>query len=372
MARPSSTAGPATWTSWSSRAISACSVEPPGAVGFVRLPSQGYGSHLFLISYEYDSDRWLKLDVVTELAFGPSFAWRIADAAGVLERTHRAAAAGAWVLAEADAFWALLLHGLLDKGALDEAKRARLGELTFAARVEFVSATRDGGPLARKLGPLLPEGWDLAGVIDAVEGGQWDRLDGLGRELAVGLGRRKRARAARTRFDRSVARRLARLARVRKPRGLTLALVGDLAQVGRAAAELGAAVPMPFHSLVLPARPRSPVRGLRIRLQRGTGLVVYRATELRDVPARRRWPLDLLSCPPPDLVILLDSSRSSAPASEAPGIHRDPGLRTDVHTVDARLRLGVIRRSIARLVWDRLADRWNALDGDPQNRKRSS
>ena len=194
-------------------------------MGFVRLPSQGYGSHLFLIAYDRDTDRWLKLDVVTELAFGPAFAWRFPGTAGILGR--RRAIGPVSVLAEGDAFWALLLHGLLDKRRLDDAKRARLDELAAAAR--------DRGPLARALGPLLPGGWDLDHVVDAVEHREWDRLDDFGHELAAGLRRRHRLETARRRVGGPVSRRVTRLLRVARPRGLTVALVGDRALVRRAA-----------------------------------------------------------------------------------------------------------------------------------------
>ncbi|MEO8229718.1 MAG: hypothetical protein ABI628_08145 [Chloroflexota bacterium] len=322
------------------------------AHGFVRLPAQGYGSHLFLIAYDRDSDRWLKLDVVTELAFGPAFAWRFPGTAGILGR--RQAIGATSVLADGDAFWALLLHGLLDKRRLDEAKRQRLGELAAAAR--------DRGPLARALEPLLPDDWDTDRIVDAVERGEWERPDDLGRELAAVLRRRDRIKSARGRIARPVARRATRLVRVARPRGLTVALVGDPALVRRAATELGATIPMPVRSLAMSPHSQSFRRGLRIRLHRGTGLVVYSANELADLPARRGTPADLLSCPPPDLVIVLDPPRPSAPVDEALGICPTAGARSDVSTVDATLPAGEIRRSIAGLVWDRLTDRWNALD----------
>jgi hypothetical protein len=320
--------------------------------GFVRLPAQGYGNHLFLIAYDRDTDRWLKLDVVTELAFGPAFAWRFPGTAGILGRRRSIGSTN--VLADGDAFWALLLHGLLDKGSLDEAKRSRLGELAAAAR--------DRGPLARALEPLLPDGWDTDGIVDAVERGEWGRLDDLGRELAAVLRRRDRLETVRGRIGGLVARHATRLVRVARPRGLTVALIGDEALVRRAATALGATVPMPVRSLAMPLRSRSFARGLRIRLQRGTGLVVYGASDVAHLPARRGPPADLLSCPPPDLVIVLDPSRPWGSAGEAQGIRPTPGVRSDISTVDGTLPAEEVRRSIAGLVWDRLADRWNALD----------
>lgn len=326
------------------------------AHGFRRLPAQGYGSHVFLIAYDRDTDRWLKLDIVTELAYGPAFAWRFPGTAGILGRRRSMGVAN--VLAEGDAFWTLLLHGLLDKHALDESKRLRLSELAREGR--------DRGPLARALGPRLPDGWDVDQVVDAVEHGEWDRLEDLGRALAAGLRRRHRAETVRRRVTGPVARRVTRLVRVARPRGLTVALVGDKALVKRAAAELGETVPMSVRSLGNPPSWQSLGRGIRIRLQRGNGLVVYRAASLADLPERRDSgrgaPGDLLSCPPPDLVVCLDPSRPSASTGEAPRIGPTPGAGPDIWTVDATLPEGEVRRSIAGLVWDRLADRWDALD----------
>jgi hypothetical protein len=322
----------------------------------MRLPSQGFGSHLFLISYDRETDRWLKLDIVTELAFGPDFAWRFPGTAGILGRRRPLGAAS--VLADGDAFWALLLHGLLDKGTLDESKRLRLTELAREGR--------DRGPLARALGLRLPDGWDVDQVVDAVEHGEWERLDVFGRQLAARLRRLDRFETARMRVTRPVGRRVTRLLRVGRPRGLTVALVGDRALVKRITTELGATIPMPVRSLAAPPRTRSLVRGLRIRLQRGTGLVIYRAASVADLSGRtgswRGRPADLLSCPPPDLVIILDPSRPSVPVGDAPGIRPTPGDRSDISTVDATLPEGEVRRSIAGHVWDRLADRWDALD----------
>src|SRR5574337_1582615 len=39
-------------------------------LGFLALPSWGYAPHHFFITYDQGSDGWIKLDVVTEVAFG--------------------------------------------------------------------------------------------------------------------------------------------------------------------------------------------------------------------------------------------------------------------------------------------------------------
>ncbi len=38
--------------------------------GFVCLPVRGYHPHHFFVTYDHTGDRWLKLDVVTEIAYG--------------------------------------------------------------------------------------------------------------------------------------------------------------------------------------------------------------------------------------------------------------------------------------------------------------
>ena len=40
------------------------------AAGFARIPASGHGSHRFYVSYDPSEDRWIDLDVVTDVAFG--------------------------------------------------------------------------------------------------------------------------------------------------------------------------------------------------------------------------------------------------------------------------------------------------------------
>ena len=60
-------------------------------LGFARLPAWGFASHRFYLGYDPGTDVWLKLDVVTELAFGPWFSLRAETA----PRAAFAAAGGA-------------------------------------------------------------------------------------------------------------------------------------------------------------------------------------------------------------------------------------------------------------------------------------
>ena len=141
-----------------------------GRLGFARLPAPGHATHRFLIAYDGATDTWLKLDVVTELAFGPSFAYRLPSVAtgSCLDRRQRIGSA--YALDPRDGFWAGLLHGLLDKPRIEDAEIARLQGMAEPAR--------EVGPLARAVARLLPSGWSTDAVIDAVVA---DDRDGLRR-----------------------------------------------------------------------------------------------------------------------------------------------------------------------------------------------
>lgn len=132
-----------------------------------RLAAPGRGTHGFHLAYDAAADAWLKLDVVTELEFGAHQELTTRAAAAVLERRRRR---GAVVLpAPADAFWALLLHELLDKRAL---RAERAGELAaLAAR-----ARRDDSPLAAVVEAACPPGWSAVRIAETAAAGRVDEL----------------------------------------------------------------------------------------------------------------------------------------------------------------------------------------------------
>jgi hypothetical protein len=107
---------------------------------------------------------------------------------------------------------------------------------------------------------------------------------------------------------------------------------------------------------------------VRRRLRLADGLVVDRAETLADLgldhggsPARRNRRAETLSSPAPDLVIVLDPARG--PGSGGAEESRPPEWAGSViETVDASLPGERLRRAVGRLVWSRLADRWNAMD----------
>jgi hypothetical protein len=125
--------------------------------------------------------RFLELDIGSDVAFGPSghFAvnWlrpalRTGAAAGMLARRRQ----GPLSLPDPDdAFWALLLHCVLDKGAVAPRHRARLAELAMQARPD--------GVLGRVVSAHCPPGWDAERVLTAARDGRWSALVTRGAQL---------------------------------------------------------------------------------------------------------------------------------------------------------------------------------------------
>lgn len=363
-------------------------------LGFAPLPAWGYGSHAFFLTYDASGDLWLKLDVVTELAFGPAFSLATGAEREVL--TRRRYVNGVPVPAPDDAFWALLLHELLDKqGPVGRDEAARLAELAREGGEE--------GPLARLVQRLCPPEWSAEGISSAVERGDWASLAGLAPRLAAAW-RRHASADVRTRlFAAALARRTRKWLRFGRRRGLGVALLGpDGAGKSTVATEVGRSFYFPVRSVYmgLYQRPPGPVParaaprgGLPRRLARQWGRWLEGAYHRRRgrlvlfdrysyealVPGRnrpstrgrvRRWLLGH-SCPPPDLVVLLDAPAELLYARK--GEH-DVALlerqreayralvtrlpRTAV--VDGSRDVDVVRRDVIGAIWNEYARRWSA------------
>src|SRR3990172_2870757 len=97
-------------------------------LSFRRLPSGGYAPHHFFVAYDRDSQAWLKLDVVTEVAYGrPIPALRTALGDHCL--SHRRRSGPVFVPAPEDELVTLLLHCVLDKECFAPTRRRRLQAL---------------------------------------------------------------------------------------------------------------------------------------------------------------------------------------------------------------------------------------------------
>ncbi|QDG61821.1 hypothetical protein [Pseudarthrobacter sp. NIBRBAC000502771] len=112
-----------------------------GSAGFCRVVAWGHGSHRFYFCYSVEEGAWIKLDVVSELAFGSCQQWRTPWAARCLRRRTRHGSY--WLPDAADQAWLLLLHLFMDKG---EIAQGRQEAAQSAAKV-----AADGGRIAESV-----------------------------------------------------------------------------------------------------------------------------------------------------------------------------------------------------------------------------
>ena len=99
-------------------------------IGLCRVRATGHGSHRFYFGYSDSGELWLKLDIVSDISFGPFQQWRTPLAPGCLE--GRVRNGDLWMPAPADQAWLQLLHLALDKG---EIQPQREGTALAAAAV---------------------------------------------------------------------------------------------------------------------------------------------------------------------------------------------------------------------------------------------
>jgi thymidylate kinase len=187
------------------------------AEGFLHVPARG--AHHSFVGYDAATSRFLELDVESDVDFGPSGH----PAVNWLRPTLRTGAAQALLANRCrqgpltlpdpdDAFWALLLHCIVDKGAVAERHRARLVELAVQARPD--------GFLGRVVSAHCPPGWSAEQLLAAAGAGRWAELVALGAQLPGRATTAGRAAA----FGRGL-RRLATATRSRR-RGLSVAVMG--------------------------------------------------------------------------------------------------------------------------------------------------
>jgi hypothetical protein len=141
-------------------------------LGYVPLRAWGRGPHHFFVAYDEASARRVKLDVVTQLAYGRYQEVRTAAAAGCLARRRHVG--GLALLSPGDAFWALLLHCVLDREAFSAAHRGRLLELAGEADCDL--------ELANIADAALAGGGGAATVLELVRAEDWTALTTIAKE----------------------------------------------------------------------------------------------------------------------------------------------------------------------------------------------
>lgn len=362
-----------------------------GQLGFAAVPAWGYGSHGFFVAYDASSDVWIKLDVVTELAFGSDYALATGAETECLERRRRVD--GLPVLSDDDAFWTLLLHRILDKGDVGPRDAARLPLLAEGARTDST--------LARTVESLCPPGWSAGAVVAAASRGEWGSLASLGPPLASAWRERRRADARRRTVVNRFRRWSGKLLRWSRRRGLRVAL---LAPDGAGKSTLRRGVEGAFYfpvrsinmGLYQAPRPRGrrhlPGLGLAGQLsrqwagwlrgayhQRRGRLVLFdRYAYDALLPTRfrysrlgraRRWLL-ARACPAPELVIMLDAPGDvlyERKGEKTPALLETqrqayrallPRLPRAV-VVDASREAEEVRPEVTAIIWREYVRRWS-------------
>jgi hypothetical protein len=309
--------------------------------GFVPLPSAGRGPHRFYGAYDADSDGWLKLDVVTELHFGRYQELPTSAAVAVLERRRRFGTLA--VPDPCDAFWAQLLHTLLDRARVRPERGREVGAMARGAWGR-------SSPLSQLADAACPPGWDAARMLEAAAAGHWDEL---ARVATAMRGRWPGASpvAQRVRKDASrVLRRVGGLPVGEHRRGPGLVLGGADADLRRELAdELQRSWPSPARVLRAD-RPDAPLSARERRLRAARRRVQWHA-------ARARGELVILDGPD-----VLGPGRAGRPSGGRAGadvvVALCPGGGTSLRLqapylveLDARLGVAALRRVVTEVAW---------------------
>ncbi len=360
-----------------------------GPAGFRRLPAIGYGSHRFWLAWEPARGGWRKLDVVTELAYGPGGTYRAAGAEGCLGRRERAS--GRWRPAPDDAFWTLALHVLLDRDGPSPEQTIDLAERAAGARLDgelgtWVERTTGRGTARR--------------IVAACRDEDASRLRHVGRRLALAAWSRDTAGVV-PRWVVAQARRFtARLFVAARRPGLIVALLGpDGAGKSTLAAGLQDSFPIPGrqlylglygkgsstpHGLGLPIRSMRMVRARLIaawHVRRGRIVVLDRhpldfiASRRRGTRARLRHQVLVALAPTPGLILVLDAPPKTLLARK--GEHDLAHLKAarkaysdlaksnrSAILIDASADAAVVRRTAIGHIWDRLSRDWSRRGTD--------
>ena len=336
--------------------------------------------------------RKARIDFDTELTFGTHEELPTHAEAYCLRRGTRVGQLS--LLHPSDAYWALLLHGLLDKHAFKDAYRQRLRELAPTAET--------CGPLVAAFERHLPAGWDAARCLESTLVGEWESL----LELAPALERRWRQaegwRARRAVLVNGALVHSTKLLILLRRRGLGVALLGP---DGAGKSTLAEGVRESFYfptrvgymGLYQQLRPvsaarRLPYLGLALRLSnhwrryatalyhRGRGRLVIFDRYTYDYAApghagasvksrARRWLLAHAS-PAPNLALVLNAPGEQLFARK--GEHDAARLEAlgqqfvalaerlpEVEVVDATRDADTVRREVVERIWRRYAERWS-------------
>lgn len=349
------------------------------ADGFRRRPGWGRDPHRFFLRPVTDGDvtDWLKLDVVTDLCFGPRHEWPSGLGADCL-RDRRTSPAR---LDPADELVAHVLHALVDRRSLrpkDIDALARTAATVEASGRLGLALTQPG------VGPA-----SFPGLVGAARDGRWESVRAAGPTLRRRVALRHPVRGARRSATSLVLRRATRLLRPLAGPGRVVAVLGpDGTGKSTLVAGLSEAAGVPsrvlyggtYRSGTATAVPgldtarvgaRLLVTRARLVWHRRMGRLVVldrhpaqaRPVAADALPLRSRLRRTALAAtvPDPDLVLVLDAPpevlHARRPEHDVAHLARDrarhAALRIDAptHVIDATAAPEAVRARAVELIW---------------------
>lgn len=208
--------------------------------GFRRVVARGHGSHRFYFSYDAAEDLWLKLDIVSEISFGPYQQWHTPLAGGCLKRRIRNGLL--WLPATTEQAWLQLLHIMLDKGGYVRPERMETVRIAgaLASTDDVIASFVD-----RQVGPGT-----AAQLLGLVRSGSFDEFRGPALRMASALTRNAPWRTRFTAGRNRVLRLLSPTFPGRFSRGVVVGVIGPRGPVKTSLMQgVGAGFPVPSRSV---------------------------------------------------------------------------------------------------------------------------
>lgn len=369
-----------------------------GQLGFVALPSWGHGPHQFFTIYDEAGDRWLKLDVVTEVVFGYPYHTIVTNfAATCLAR--RQWHSGVFVPSVECEALTLLYHCIVDKKRFEPHRRQRLQALCSAVkdRNELTTILQQWGQSTLT--------WPQIATLVARE--DWNGLLALRPALTKTLSQKQWLAQPIRQIQQRVVRKLSKQLHARRPPAISVAILApDGAGKSTVVAGIQKSFCFPVYTTYMGLYQKGERRGLaKVLAKAGFGgrLVIQwqRYLQARVQQARRKlvifdryaydallpspkplsrlqqWRRQILAhaCPAPDLVILLDApgallyarkgEHSAALLEEQrQGYLKLKSQLRQMVVVDATQNPDAVRRRVITHIWRAYVRRQTGLRSD--------